>query len=151
MLSVKRAVTLLQTRKNFEHHVRESCSIGCRGIIDAAEISASNTPTAAIKYYYTKHLFILLDGYQRYFSSSFPSLTYELVSLSSDRKYRECASGRVLFIPHVFDRSSISNAVYNFCPVTSHVLDKNRLLGLEIGGNFNARTNRPHAWNSSHV
>lgn len=78
-----------------------------------------------------------------------------MVTLPSDRNVANARPVEYFFIPRVFDRSSISNAVYDFCPVTSHVLDKNRLLGLdEIGGNFNARTNRPHAappWNSSHV
>lgn len=37
----------------------------------------------------------------------------------------------------------MSNAVYELCPVTGRVLDKNRLLYLgEIRENFNARTNR---------
>lgn len=70
-----------------------------------------------------------------------------MVSLSSDRSIANLSvRSSIFFIPHVFDRTSISNAVYDFCPVTSRVPDKNRLLGLgEIGGNFNARTNRPHA------
>lgn len=37
----------------------------------------------------------------------------------------------------------MSNAVYELCPVTSRVLDKNRLLCAdEVPENFNARTNR---------
>lgn len=89
--------------------------------------------------------------YQRYFSSSFRPLKkpfgVRMVFLSRPIEIsRMRLSGRVLFIPLVFDRSWISNAVYDFCPVTSRVLNKNRLLGLsEIGGNFNARMNRPRA------
>lgn len=146
-----------ETRKNFSSsRMREPCSYRLSRLRKiCGEISISAVERHYAKYSFNSFFFFdaLYRPYTFLSSLHFvywknPSTSERFVSIEISRM---CLSGRVVFIPRALDRSPISNAVYECRPVTSRVLDKNRLLGLrEIGGNFNARTNRPHA-TSSHV
>lgn len=127
---------------------------GCenlRGVISLFSIT---------EYYYIKHSRLIIIFFSTFLSTTFVSSLDSVhwkgpLDVRTVRPDRNIANVPVrssgFYSARALDRSPISNAVYECRPVTSRVLDKNRLLGLrEIGGNFNARTNRPHA-TSSHV
>lgn len=86
-----------------------------------------------IRYYYEEQSFIstTLIYRQFYFFIFFSSTRSNGFSLVRFMEIsRMCPSDReLIFIQGASDRSPISNAVYEFCSVTSRVLDKNRLLG----------------------
>lgn len=112
------------------------CHIGVALSQSATGIFTSDTSDRQSVLLYAKHIFVrfiyltLIDGIlnSRHLISF---IDVQTVSLLSDRNiyvYREYATSTVKdFLFRA--RSPISNVVYEFCPVTSRVLDKNRLLG----------------------
>lgn len=111
---------------------REPCPIGRPSITDSIEFTShlrSLVYPAVIKYYCVKHPFIL-SSRRRVISPRFRSHRRCSLSFSFSLVDREIAapvSSQTFVMRRAFDRSPISNAVYEFCAVS------NRVYSIKIG------------------